>query len=247
MSVRYEPKDPARAALCGTLEGFFMDLDTCLTPNGVRAVMRKHFYAVSENAYVLTVQVNEDTYIYLAEIQTQRKRIRKGGHKKRIATTRYECHLQCPDKDILIWYQERDADHVVSGQGYVVDAFRAQTEALFHPIHGLCPADIEELVRQFVMERLTENAVAATVVDVAVTGSRSRGLEHEASDLDVVVELATDEREDVLFDCLNQEPPLCVEGVLVDINPITVQRTGDLSSYLLQVGKYLHARCAASC
>ena len=32
-------------------------------------------------------------------------------------------------------------------------------------------------------------------MDVAVTGSRCRGLEHEGSDLDVVVELSTAERE----------------------------------------------------
>ncbi len=43
----------------------------------------------------------------------------------------------------------------------------------------------------------------AEIVDVAVVGSRCRGLEREGSDLDVVVELFTSEREDVLFDTFN--------------------------------------------
>ena len=38
---------------------------------------------------------------------------------------------------------------------------------------------------------------------MAVVGSRCRGLEREGSDLDVVVELFTSEREDVLFDTFN--------------------------------------------
>ena len=69
-------------------------------------------------------------------------------------------------------------------------------------------------------------------------GSRCRGLEQEGSDLDVVVELSTSEREDVLFDTFNRDA-LHIGGVKVDINPITAQRTGTLETYLPQVEDYL--------
>jgi predicted nucleotidyltransferase len=63
-------------------------------------------------------------------------------------------------------------------------------------------------------------------------------LEREGSDLDVAVELDTNEREDFLFDTFN-ENELHIGGVKVDINPITAHRTGSLETYLPQVEDYL--------
>ena len=89
-----------------------------------------------------------------------------------------------------------------------------------------------------VQAKIDEYNIDATIVDVAVTGSRCRGLEHESSDLDVVVELSTAEREDDLFNAFN-EGGLHIGEVKVDINPITAQRTGTLETYLPQVEEYL--------
>ncbi len=80
--------------------------------------------------------------------------------------------------------------------------------------------------------------VSAEMIDAAITGSRCRDLEREGSDLDVAVELSTNEREDVLFDILN-ENGLYIGGVKVDINPITAQKTGSLETYLPQAEDYL--------
>ena len=100
------------------------------------------------------------------------------------------------------------------------------------------PAEIEETVKCHVQAQLDESGIDAVIVDAAVAGSRCRGLEQEGSDLDVVVELSTNEREDALFDMLN-ESGLHIGGVKVDINPITAQRTGSLETYLPQVEDYL--------
>lgn len=70
-------------------------------------------------------------------------------------------------------------------------------------------------------------ALMHKIVDAAVVGSRCRGLEREGSDLDVVVELSTNEREDDLFNTFNEDG-LHIGGIKVDINPITEQRTGSL-------------------
>lgn len=123
-------------------------------------------------------------------------------------------------------------------QGSVVADFKAKTDALFHEISEMNPAEIEETVKCHVQAKLDETGMDAQIVDVAVTGSRCRGLEREGSDLDVVVELSTEEREDVLFDVLN-EGGLSIGGITVDINPITEQRTGTLETYLPQAEAYL--------
>ena len=120
----------------------------------------------------------------------------------------------------------------------VVADFKAKTGELFHDISEMNPEEIEETVKCHVQAKIEEYDINATIVDVAVTVSRCRGLEHEGSDLDVVVELSTAEREDDLFNAFNEDG-LHIGEVKVDINPITAQRTGTLESYLPQMEEYL--------
>ena len=111
-------------------------------------------------------------------------------------------------------------------------------DELVNNTRGFNGAEIEETVKCHVQAKIEEYDINATIVDVAVTGSRCRGLEHEGSDLDVVVELSTAEREDDLFNAFNEDG-LHIGEVKVDINPITAQRTGTLETYLPQVEEYL--------
>ena len=131
-----------------------------------------------------------------------------------------------------------EAAKAIAPQSSVVADFKAKTNELFHEISEMNPAEIEETVKCHVQAQLEESGMDAVIVDVAVVGSRCRGLEQEGSDLDVVVELSTNEREDVLFDMLN-ENGLSIGGIKVDINPITAQRTGSLETYLLLAEDYL--------
>ena len=126
----------------------------------------------------------------------------------------------------------------IEPQSSVVADFKAKTAELFHEISEMNPAEIEETVKCHVQAILDETGIDAVIVDAAVVGSRCRGLEHDGSDLDVVVELSTNEREDVLFDTFN-ENGLRIGGIKVDINPITAERTGTLETYLPQVEDYL--------
>ena len=67
-------------------------------------------------------------------------------------------------------------------------------------------------------------------------------MEGKNSDLDVVVQLSGNEREDDLFNLLHEDK-FRIGGVLVDINPITEYKTGTLEEYLeekaMQMGKKL--------
>lgn len=126
-------------------------------------------------------------------------------------------------------------------QSSVVADFKAKTDELFHDISEMNPSEIEENVKCHVQAKIEEYDIDAQIVDVAVVGSRCRGLEREGSDLDVVVELSTKEREDDLFNAFNNSDGIYIGDIKVDINPITTQRTGSLENYLPQVEEYLES------
>lgn len=122
----------------------------------------------------------------------------------------------------------------------IITDFRAKTNELFHDISEMNTAEIEETIKCHVQAKIDEYDMDATIIDAVVVGSRCRGLEKESSDLDVVVELSTKEREDDLFNAFNEDG-LHIGEVKVDINPITAQRTGTLETYLLQAEEYLES------
>lgn len=122
----------------------------------------------------------------------------------------------------------------------IIADFRAKTNEMFHDISEMNPAEIEETIKCHVQAKIDEYDIDATIIDAVVVGSRCRGLEKDRSDLDVVVELSTNEREDDLFNAFNEDG-LHIGEVKVDINPITAQRTGTLEMYLPQAEKYLES------
>lgn len=122
----------------------------------------------------------------------------------------------------------------------IIADFRAKTNEMFHDISEMNPAEIEETIKCHVQAKIDEYDMDATIIDAVVVGSRCRGLEKDSSDLDVVVELSTNEREDDLFNAFNEDG-LHIGEVKVDINPITAQRTGTLETYLPQAEEYLES------
>lgn len=114
--------------------------------------------------------------------------------------------------------------------------FKERTDARFHKIDGYDAHQIEQMVEKFVVEQL--RGINCNLIGIAVTGSRSRGLERADSDLDVVIEFNTDTKEYVLFNILHEEP-FSIGGIQVDINPIRKEETGDLGYYLHNAEKYL--------
>ena len=124
-----------------------------------------------------------------------------------------------------------------------IDGYIADTRVLIEQKGMAFDLDVKEsrqgrMVTPYEQAKIDEYAIDANIVDAVIVGSRCRGLEQEGSDLDVVVELSTNEREDDLFNTLNEDG-LHIGGVKVDINPITAQRTGTLKNYLPTVEKYL--------
>lgn len=119
----------------------------------------------------------------------------------------------------------------------VITDFRAKTEENFK-FYNFKPIEIENMVKDFVQKIFEENGINADIHGAAVTGSRSRGLENADSDIDVVIEVDSDLKEDVLFNIIHDEE-FTLSGYTIDINPIKVDETGTLETYLPTAEAYL--------
>ena len=131
-----------------------------------------------------------------------------------------------------------------AAESKVIADFKARTEELFNPVNGQTQEDIEMSVYAYLQSKIDEYGMDIELVDMAVTGSRCRGLEEPVSDLDVAVEYRGGENEDTLFNAFNEDG-FTIGGVRVDINPITEGKTGTLGEYLPGVEAYLAEKRAA--
>lgn len=103
------------------------------------------------------------------------------------------------DYDGLMEKVEKVNEVVIKNQeSSIIADFREKTNELFHDISEMNPSEIEETVKCHVQAKIDEYGIDATIVDAVIIGSRCRGLERDSSDLDVVVEFSTNEREDDL-------------------------------------------------
>lgn len=135
-----------------------------------------------------------------------------------------------------LWTELNQKENMLSAK--VIEDFREQTEEHFHPVDGMNPGEIEEMVSYYVQAKIIENKLDVKVENVILSGSRCRGIEKIGSDLDVVVDYKGTVREDDFFNILHEEV-FAIAGIAVDINPITEDKTGLLAEYLESVEQYL--------
>ncbi len=158
-------------------------------------------------------------------------------------------NIRQTDEPEPIYYEElmEKADKV--GQAEIIQAksaqetiadFRAATERQFRPerLDGTRIEDIEDQVREMVQEAIDTYGLDARIDEVILTGSRSRGLDNEDSDIDVVVSYTGTEPEADLFNIMHEEIRL-IAGVPIDINPINPEQTGTLADYLIGAERFL--------
>lgn len=93
------------------------------------------------------------------------------------------------------------------------------------------------------MDKIRDNGLDAEIIYVAVTGTRSRGIENKNSDIDVAVEYKGSIREDDFFDMLHEDG-MTIAGIKLDINPITEGKTGTMENYLPAVEKHLEHKAS---
>lgn len=107
--------------------------------------------------------------------------------------------------------------------------------------HNYSRAEIEEMVYSYAKAAVVDSGLSGEVEVIAarVYGSRCReGLYTEQSDIDVVVSYSGGIREDDFFNMLNGEG-FQIDGIPVDMNPVSVERTGTLEEYMERASHYL--------
>lgn len=102
--------------------------------------------------------------------------------------------------------------------------------------------DVENMVTDYVNSAIEEYALDAKVVGVKVIGSRTRGEEREDSDIDVLVEYEGSESEDGMFniisDWLADNDADTINGVHLDVNPITRGKSGTIEQFMERNGGF---------
>ena len=74
---------------------------------------------------------------------------------------------------------------------------------------------IKQIVKSYILDKIDVD-----IIDIELYGSRIKEAARKDSDLDILLEYKGNIREDDLFNLLNEEP-LYIEGIKIDINPIT--------------------------
>lgn len=135
-----------------------------------------------------------------------------------------------------LWTELREKEDQLAVS--VISDSRKKTTEQFHPVDGISAVEIEEMVSYYVQAKIIENDLDAQVENVIISGSRCREIEKNGSDLDVVVDYKGTIREDDFFNILHEDG-FTIAGIVVDINPITEDKTGLLAEYLESTEQYL--------
>jgi predicted nucleotidyltransferase len=117
-------------------------------------------------------------------------------------------------------------------------SFKSKTAQYMKNAHEI-ESDLLDEIKDYVKE----SGIDAKIIDCAIYGSRSRGLQKPDSDLDIVVQYDGSIKESAMFNLL-AEMHLIKDGMQVDINPIRKEESGTLDAYLQKAEQYMKSKGA---
>lgn len=128
---------------------------------------------------------------------------------------------------------EGNQETAVHGAEQTTEGRKVEDKSSIQGLESYSEEEIKKYVREFVQQEVEDADADAEIVDIAIIGSRTTGTAKPDSDLDVLVEYKGKEREDDLFNLLQDaDEPLFIEGIKVDINPITEGKSGTIAEFL---------------
>lgn len=130
-------------------------------------------------------------------------------------------------------------------QKKMIAGFREKTETYFRPVEGMNATEVEDAVRDYLMDTIRRQDLLIQIGEVMVYGSRCRGTEKTTSDIDIVVEYKGDIREDDLFNLFHEDEFL-LGNHKVDINPIKDDKSGNIADFLRQAAIYMESEMVFS-
>ena len=130
-------------------------------------------------------------------------------------------------------------------QKKMIAGFREKTETYFRPVEGMNATEVEDAVRDYLMDTIRRQDLLIQIGEVMVYGSRCRGTEKTTSDIDIVVEYKGDIREDDLFNLFHEDEFL-LGNHKEDINPIQADKSGNIAEFLQQATIYMESEMVFS-
>lgn len=135
---------------------------------------------------------------------------------------------------------EYNSLHKSIAENIALETFRKKTEQYFNPICGWTVSDIEFTIKDELIGFIKENAIDIIIKDIFISGSRSRGIENNNSDLDIVITYEGNYSAYSLANLLNSTDKTWLSNIIkVDFNPIIVDENGLLEKYLNITENYL--------
>lgn len=130
-------------------------------------------------------------------------------------------------------------------QKKMIAGFREKTETYFRPVEEMNATEVEDVVRDYLMDTIRRQDLLIQIGEVMVYGSRCRGTEKTTSDIDIIVEYKGDIREDDLFNLFHEDEFL-LGNHKVDINPIQADKSGNIAEFLQQATIYMESEMVFS-
>lgn len=113
------------------------------------------------------------------------------------------------------------------------DTGRGVSKSSIQGLEDYSEDEIKDIVRNFAETQIADAEADAQIVDMKIIGSRTTGTAKPDSDLDVLLEYTGREREDGFFNLLHDaDEPLVINGITIDINPITKGKSGTIAEFL---------------
>ena len=135
----------------------------------------------------------------------------------------------------IFYAKEPDEGYGKAGE-YVID----ETVQPVQGLEGYSEKEIQQCVRDHFQSLLEGTDADVEIVGMKVIGSRMNGTGTDDSDLDILLEYKGDISEDGLFNILNDaDDRLYIEGIPVDINPITEGKSGTIREFLERNADYV--------
>ena len=135
----------------------------------------------------------------------------------------------------IFYAKEPDEGYGKAGE-YVID----ETVQPVQGLEGYSEKEIQQCVRDHIQSLLEGTDADVEIVGMKVIGSRMNGTGTDDSDLDILLEYKGDISEDGLFNILNDaDDRLYIEGIPVDINPITEGKSGTIREFLERNADYV--------
>ena len=113
----------------------------------------------------------------------------------------------------------------------VIERYRAKTMEVFHELDGENAESIEKTVKAKAQDVLDTFGIDAQIMDVVLIGSRSRGIDIEESDVEVIVDIKGEVPEEEIKGLLNGEH-IEVAGQRIVMEPLVNDKPMPLSEYL---------------